>query len=142
LPYLSDMSTSPEAGAAPNGWILYDGACGFCSYWVPRFSVTLKRLGLGIAPLQSAWVEERTGLAPDVLSADLRLLHPDGRITSGPDVYRYVMRRVWWAYPLFLLSRLPLLDRVFNRSYRVFARHRVQISSRCGLVPPSSEIGR
>jgi predicted DCC family thiol-disulfide oxidoreductase YuxK len=141
LPYLSSMATSLLADRPPNGWILYDGACGFCSHWVPRFSGTLKRLGLGIAPLQSTWVQERTGLAPDVLSTDLRLLHRDGRVTSGPDVYRYVMRRVWWAYPLFLLSRLPVVSRIFNLTYRVFARHRMQISSTCGLVPPSSGTG-
>jgi predicted DCC family thiol-disulfide oxidoreductase YuxK len=136
------MPTSLEAGVPPNGWILYDGACGICSYWVPRLKGTLKRLGLGIAPLQSTWVQERTGLAPDVLSADLRLLHPDGGVTSGPDVYRYVMGRVWWAYPLFLVSSLPLVDRIFNWGYRVFARHRFQISSSCRLRPPSSGIGK
>jgi predicted DCC family thiol-disulfide oxidoreductase YuxK len=66
---------------------------------------------------------------------DIRLLHEDGRITSGADVYRYVMRRVWWAYPIFLLSVTPGLRGLFNWCYRTFARHRSQISSKCGLSP-------
>ena len=36
------------------------------------------------------------------------------------------MRRIWWAYPLYLLSAAPLLSRVFDWAYRTFAinRHR------------------
>jgi predicted DCC family thiol-disulfide oxidoreductase YuxK len=136
------MSSNPDVEPPPKGWILYDGACGVCSHWVARFRTTLGRLGLGIAPLQSAWVQERTGLQADFLATDLRLLHADGEITSGPDVYRYVMRRVWWAYPLFVISSLPGLKHVFNLSYRTFARHRLQISSSCGLTPRAPEIRR
>jgi predicted DCC family thiol-disulfide oxidoreductase YuxK len=134
------MPTSRIAEEPPKGWILYDGDCGVCSHWVPRFRTTLGRLGLSVAPLQSAWVQERTGLPADLLATDLRLLHADGEISSGADVYRYVMRRVWWAYPLFLLSTLPGLNHVFNWSYRTFARHRMQISSSCGLTSGSPEI--
>lgn len=115
------------------GWVLFDGACGVCSRWVPFWGPTLRRLGLEIAPLQSEWVQQRTGLASDELTRDLRLLRRDGSLISGPEVYRYVMRRIWWAYPLYLLSEAPGLRRLFNWSYRTFARHRLQISSTCGL---------
>ena len=141
MPYLHSMWAGRQADAPPRGWILYDGACGVCSRWVPRFRAILGRLGLAVAPLQSAWVQERTGISAEDLSTDIQLLHSDGQITSGPDVYRYVMRRVWWMYPLFVLSTLPVLHRIFDWSYRAFARHRVQISSSCGLAPPSPEIG-
>lgn len=127
------MSTGPEVGQPAHGWILYDGACGICSRWVPQWAGSLARMGLAVAPLQSSWVEERTGLSRDVLLTDLRLLHSDGSITSGADVYRYVMRRIWWAYPLYLLSVIPGFRRVFDWGYRTFAQHRMRISASCGV---------
>jgi predicted DCC family thiol-disulfide oxidoreductase YuxK len=122
------MSTEPA-----QGWVLYDGACGICSRWVPSWGPRLQRLGLAVAPLQAPWVEERTGLAPGDLISDLRLLRPDGRLISGADVYRYLMRRIWFTYPLYLLSIAPGFRWVFDWGYRTFARHRMQISAGCGL---------
>ena len=102
----------------PAGWVLYDDACGFCRRWVPYWAETLSKRGFSIAPLQSAWVQERLNAPADELLDDLRLLLPDGRQVRGADVYRYVMRRIWWAYPLYLLSVTPLLSRVFDWGYR------------------------
>jgi predicted DCC family thiol-disulfide oxidoreductase YuxK len=127
------MQPQPAAG-----WVLYDGDCGICSRWVPSWGPTLGRLGLGVAPLQSPWVEQRTGMRADDLLSDIRLLQPDGRLISGADVYRYVMRRLWWGYPLYLLSLVPGLRAFFDWGYRTFARHRSQISASCGLPPNHS----
>lgn len=113
--------------------MLYDGDCGVCSRWVRSWSAALSRRGLAVAPLQSSWVEERTGLTVNELVQEIRLLEIDGRLHSGPDVYRYLMRRVWWAYPLYLLSRLPVLRNGFDWAYRTFARHRRHISASCGI---------
>ena len=131
------MSETQRA-ATVAGWVLYDGSCGICSCWVPFWAPTLRRLGLDMAPLQSAWVLERTNLPLAVLLEDLRLLHADGRLTSGADVYRFVMRRRWWAYPLYLLSIMPGGRYVFDSAYRNFARHRLEVSAACGLVPPAA----
>jgi acetyl esterase len=122
-----------QEGAEPLGWVLYDGGCGVCSRWVPFWAPTLARLGLAVAPLQAPWVAARIGLSPEALLADIRLLLRDGRLVSGADVYRHVMRRLWWAYPLYLLSAAPGLRWIFDRSYRWFAEHRLRISgSTCG----------
>ena len=117
------------------GWVLYDGSCGICARWVPFWSSTLDRLGLGTAPLQSRWVTDRTGLTSDALLKDVRLLHEDGRLTSGADVYRFVMRRLWWAYPLYLLTVVPGGRLLFDSAYRSFARHRLRLSAVCHLEP-------
>lgn len=127
------MSTRLGADQPANGWVLYDGACGVCSHWVPKWEGILSRLGLAVAPLQGAWVEERTGLSRDLLLTDLRLLHNDGRMTSGADVYRYVLRRIWWGYPLYIFSVIPGLRSVFDWAYRTFAQHRMRISASCGV---------
>jgi predicted DCC family thiol-disulfide oxidoreductase YuxK len=117
--------------APPSGWVLFDGSCGVCSRLALRWTPTLRRLGFETEPLQSPWVVDRLGLPEDVLINDIRLLHPDGSLTSGPDVYRFVMKRLWWAYPFYLLTRLPILSSVFNWGYRAFARHRFRISKSC-----------
>jgi predicted DCC family thiol-disulfide oxidoreductase YuxK len=115
------------------GWVLYDGNCGICKRLARFWEPTLQRLGLSIAPLQSPWVQERTGLDLDALLTDLRLLRPDGRIISGPNVYRSIMRQTPLTYPLYLLSIIPGLSQMFDWSYRVFARNRGRISSACGI---------
>jgi len=96
---------------------------------------TLRRISLGVAPLQSPWVLTRTGLSRETLLQDIRLLHSDGQLTSGAEVYRYVMRRRWWAYPFYLLAVLPIGRQLFDLGYRTFARHRLRVSAVCGLGP-------
>jgi hypothetical protein len=52
----------------------------------------------------------------------------------GSDVYRYFMKRIWWAYPLYLLACTPGLRGIFNQGYRAFARNRFRFSTLCGLA--------
>jgi hypothetical protein len=82
------------------GWVLYDDACGICRSWIPFWSGTLAKRGFAVAPLQSKWVQARLGSQTEDLFQDLRLLLTDGRQVRGADVYRYLMKRIWWAYPL------------------------------------------
>jgi predicted DCC family thiol-disulfide oxidoreductase YuxK len=118
---------------APRGWILYDDSCGICRRWVPFWRGTLQKRGFEIAPLQSDWVRERLALPDAVLLNDLRLLLPDGRQIQGADAYRHVLRRIWWAYPIYLVSVAPICRRMFDWGYRKFAQNRHRISSSCGL---------
>jgi predicted DCC family thiol-disulfide oxidoreductase YuxK len=136
------MSANLKPEQPPSGWVLYDGDCGVCSRWVPKLSTLLARLGLAIAPLQSSWVEERTGQPRDTLLTDIRLLLNEGRLISGADVYRYVLRRFWWGYPLYLISVMPGLRAVFDWSYRTFAQHRMLISASCAVPRKAAKAGR
>ena len=116
------------------GWVLFDGSCGFCRTWVVYWEKTLRRRGFDIAPLQDTWVRERLGgLSEDELLSDLRLLLSDGRQLRGADAYRYVMRRIWWAYPIYVLSVVPVLRGVFDWGYRTFADNRYHVSRSCRL---------
>ena len=119
----------------PAGVVLYDDSCGFCRRWVPFWGETLRRRGFSIAPLQSELAAKRLTTSQDELLTDLRLLLADGRQIRGADVYRHVMRRIWWAYPLYLFSIAPLLRRIFDWSYRTFAANRHRFSKACGLPP-------
>ena len=127
---------------APRGWVLYDGACGVCARWVPYWAPTLARLGLDVASLQEPWVRDRLPLASDALLSDIRLLLDDGTHVAGADVYRYVMRRLWWAYPGYLAATAPGVSRIFDASYRAFADHRHQLSAACRLDAPATSSAR
>ncbi len=113
--------------------VLYDDSCGFCRRWIPFWGNTLLRRGIGIAPLQAEWVREQVDEADEELFADLRLFFPDGRSLRGADVYRYVLQRIWWAYPLFIFAILPAGRQLFDWGYRTFARNRFRISRACRL---------
>jgi predicted DCC family thiol-disulfide oxidoreductase YuxK len=117
----------------PIGWVLYDDSCGFCRRWIPFWADTLSKRGFGIASLQSEWVVQRLNVPQEDLLFDLRLLFADGGQVRGADVYRHVMRRIWWAYPLYVLSVAPGLRLVFDWAYRTFADNRYRFSRACRL---------
>lgn len=116
------------------GIVLYDGSCGFCAEWVPFWKGTLAKRGFRIAPLQEPWVAETLGMTPEEVAEDIRLYVPSTReLVSGANVYRRVLRRIWWAYPAYALTRVPGLGRLFDLAYRKFADNRHTFSSACGL---------
>jgi predicted DCC family thiol-disulfide oxidoreductase YuxK len=123
-----------EPAVSPLGWVLFDGSCGFCRSWVTYWANTLRTHGFEIAALQDEWVRERLGSpAEEDLLVDLRLLLDNGRQVQGADAYRYVMRRIWWTYPIYLLSIAPMLRRLFDWAYRSFADNRYHFSRSCRL---------
>jgi len=117
----------------PAGWILYDDSCEFCRRWIPFWENTLRQRGFEIAPLQAPWVKEKLKLNGENLSQDLRLLLADGKSIEGADTYRYATKRIWWAYPVYVFSVLPLGRNVFDWCYRKFAANRYRISVACNL---------
>jgi predicted DCC family thiol-disulfide oxidoreductase YuxK len=119
---------------SPKGWVLYDDSCGFCRRWLPFWGPTLRRRGYKIAPLQAAWVRKCLSSSTSPLFEDLRLLLSDGVQISGAEVYRHIMRRIWWAYPIYLLACAPGLREIFDWGYRTFARNRFRFSKACGLA--------
>ena len=119
----------------PEGWVLYDAGCGVCSRAVPPWSETFARVGLGVRALQDPWVIERLALDEPSRLRDIRILFADGRQLAGADVYRYVLRRRWWGYPLHLLSIAPGMRWLVDAAYRAFADRRQRISAACGLEP-------
>jgi len=124
---------APDELPPPAGWILYDASCGACRRSVPLWERVLRRRGFAVAPLQADWVAARLGLPAERLLDDLRLLLPDGRHLAGAAAYRHALRRIWWAWPIYLFSILPGGRRVFDWAYRTFARNRHRLSDACGL---------
>lgn len=127
--------TRPAAEHAPLGVVLYDGQCGFCSRWVKYWAGTLARHGFEIASLDEPWVAEKVSMPHPELITDIRLLTAEGELVSGADVYLYVTRRIWWAWPFYATFSLPLFNRLIHVGYRWFARNRYCVSRSCKLQP-------
>jgi len=122
------------------GTLFYDASCGFCSRWIPFWSETLAARGFDIAPLQSDFARREFTLPDDELSNDLRLSLADGSKLSGANVYRHVLKHIWWAWPIYWLAIVPGLSSVFDGCYQAFARNRFRVSRACRM--PGKNVSR
>jgi predicted DCC family thiol-disulfide oxidoreductase YuxK len=129
------MATDRESESTlpREGWILYDGGCGFCSRWVHFWKGTVERRGFAIKDLQSASAEGRLLIPEENLLDDVRVLTPAGRLESGAEAYLYVARRIWWAWPFYAVFRLPGFNSILWWGYHWFNRNRYRISRHCPL---------
>lgn len=128
------MSGGLDHGAT-RGVILYDGQCGFCSRWVNYWLATLRQHGFEIGSLEEPWVVQKLEMPYEELVTDIRLLTAEGSLISGADVYLYVARRIWWAWPIYAVFSLPGFNWLIHRGYRWFARNRYWFSRSCRLQP-------
>ncbi len=117
----------------PRGWLLYDGACGFCSRWVPFWSGYVRKHGYAVVPLQDRALQTRFALNEEDLLREMTLVLANGRQIRGADVFRHFLRLSWLAYPVYLLTLLPGVRQVFNWGYRTFARNRYRLAGACPL---------
>jgi predicted DCC family thiol-disulfide oxidoreductase YuxK len=123
--------TDDSVGVA--GWLFYDGECPFCCAIVHRFRRILARRGFGFRPLQSPGAAQQLGLEDRELLREMRLLLADGRTLGGADAVVEVARHIGWAWPLWLLTRLPGTRSVLRAIYRRIAANRHCINGVCGL---------
>lgn len=125
----------PLKNQHPLGWVLYDGACGFCTWWVPFWQRSINKCGYEITPLQTDWVKEKLKLNEADLANDIRLLLNDGTLISGADAYIYGMKKVWWGFPFGFILGLPLFRQMTWAFYKAFNRNRFLVSKACRLKP-------
>jgi len=121
------------------GWILYDGACGFCFKWVHFWEKILGKAGFALKDLQSASKEGLLTVNSGELLADIRVLTNSGEMKIGAEAYLFVGEKIWWAKPISVLFRLPFLNQIFWAGYRWFNRNRYRVSKYCPL-PQSSNV--
>jgi predicted DCC family thiol-disulfide oxidoreductase YuxK len=116
-----------------NDWILYDGSCGFCFWWVHFWEKVLAKRHFTLKDLQTALADGTINLAKDRLLDDIRVLQADGQLISGADAYLQVARKIWWAWPFYAIFSLPGFRRLLWAGYRWFNRNRFRISKHCPL---------
>lgn len=119
----------------PKGWVLYDGYCGFCSWWIPFWKKTINRTGYDIAALQEKWVREKLKLPEELHNKDIVLLFADGKKLIGADAYIFGMKKVWWSAPAGYLLWLPGFRHATWLFYKIFNRNRFLVSKICRLKP-------
>ena len=115
------------------GWVLYDGGCRFCFRWVHFWEKVIERRGFALKDLQSARDDGSLEIPQQELLDDILVLTSDGRLESGADAYLFVARRIWWAWPLYAIFRLPGFNWMLWQGYRWFNRNRYRIIRHCPL---------
>ena len=124
-----------DKNARTCGWLFYDGDCLFCCRTVHRFERVLSRRGIRLRTLQSpdAPRPRLLGLTGSTLLHEMHLLLKDGRKFGGADAVAEIARRIWWAWPVWLLSRVSGFNRVGHAIYRAIAANRHCIGGACRI---------
>jgi len=118
------------------GRVYFDAECRFCCESVRRLEPILRRRGFGFRPLQSPEARQRFGLSDPALLREMRLSLADGRNLGGADAVAEIARRIWWAWPLWLFSRLPGARPFLRAVYRVIAANRHCLGGACRMSDP------
>lgn len=123
--------------------VVYDGACGFCTWAAEWVRQRDRHDRLRFTPYQATDLETLSpGLTPEIAAHSVYLVTRDGRRYHGARAVFETLRRlpgVWGvigavgAFPLFSLLAQPF--------YRLFANNRTYISTRlglmaCAVIPP------
>jgi predicted DCC family thiol-disulfide oxidoreductase YuxK len=117
----------------PRGQIFYDDSCGMCSASYRRFGRMTERRGFKWIPLQEPRARTLLNLEGDELPRELQLFTRKGRLLGGVDAILYVMKTIWWAWPIWLIAKVPGVRPLLRLLYRWIASHRHAISGACRL---------
>ena len=114
--------TAPDTDAAACAY--YDGECRFCIALVGRFEGMLAKRDIDLMALQTAGAAALLGISDDRLLTEMRLRLRDGQVFGGADAVMEIARRIWWAWPLWALGRIPGAMPPMRAAYRWIARLR------------------
>jgi hypothetical protein len=80
---MKNSNHEADSSAPREGWILYDGTCGFCFRWVHlRENVVLRR-GFAVKDLQSAYADGSLLVPQKEQLDEIRVLTRTGKLESG-----------------------------------------------------------
>ena len=106
-------------------WVLYDGDCPMCVRLAGRFAAILRRHGFALAPLQSPWVRSGLGSVACEPLDEIFVLSSSGDVYGGAEAVVFLAQRIWWAWPLYAMAKVPGAMPVLKAAYRFIARHRL-----------------
>jgi predicted DCC family thiol-disulfide oxidoreductase YuxK len=120
------------------GVVFYDGGCAICTRGARRFGPMLARRRIALAPLQTPDACVRLGVPEEDRLREMRLRLEDGTVFGGAAAVVEVARRIWWAWPLWALSRVPGAMRPMRAAYNWVASDRGCANRVCRVEPPIS----
>src|ERR1017187_2041804 len=100
------------------GYVYYDAECRFCTTWARRGERWLGKHGFRVAPLPEP-------------ADEMKLVTHGGEMIGGARAVVYLARQVWWAWPLWAVSRVPGVMRLLESGYRAFAARRYCLRGAC-----------
>lgn len=77
-----------------------------------------------MVPLQSEQARSTLGLAPGNVPDEMKVETRQGKILGGVDGILHIARRIWWAWPLWLLGQVPGIHSILVWRYRRIAATR------------------
>lgn len=113
------------------GWVAYDAQCHFCRGTIERFGGLLQRHGWECLPLQTRWMGEKLGLSADSPLTEVKMLTTEGKIFGGAEVIFQITKTIWWAWPLYLMRRLPGINFLARNIYERIATKRHCLAGAC-----------
>lgn len=131
-----NKAISPPTVPPAQGWVFYDGQCLFCIRVMDSFRGLLHQHGFELAPLQTQWVSARLGVSPHGPFNELLVMLPDGKVFGGADGILQIVRRVWWAWPMFALAQIPGAILLLRAIYRRIAANRHCLIKGCPAKKP------
>jgi predicted DCC family thiol-disulfide oxidoreductase YuxK len=129
---LADEFTDRKERSA-RGWLFFDVECRFCTRIARWLAPTLRRRGIGVAPLQDPRVGALLGRSRRELLKELRFLMSDGTHSGGASAVLAVACEIWWAQPLVWLSTLPGAMPLLDAGYKWIAAQRKCGAAHCSV---------
>ena len=87
-------SVITEITDTSGGCVFYDAQCRFCTTWARRGERWLGKRGFRFAPLSEP-------------ADEMKLVTNSGEVIGGARAVVYLARQIWWAWPLWAVSRIP-----------------------------------
>jgi predicted DCC family thiol-disulfide oxidoreductase YuxK len=100
------------------GCVFFDANCRFCTTWARRGERWLGKRGFRFAPLSEP-------------ADEMKLVTRDGETMCGAHAAIYLARQIWWAWPLWAVSRVPGVMRLLDLGYRQVAARRYCLRGAC-----------
>lgn len=110
--------------------IQYDNTCAFCRKWAGRGQAWLGARGFRFEPM----IDGGT-------AGEMRVVAADGRTFGGADAIIYLCSQLWWAWPVWMASRLPGMMTLLRRFYAWFAPRRHCLNGACEMGVARNWIG-
>lgn len=120
-----------EATKSAEMEVFFDGGCPLCLREVHFLKRRDRQGKITFTDIDAAdFRPETLGKTYDELMAKMHGRLPDGTWITGVEVFRRLYSAIGLG-PLVALTRLPIISRMMDIGYRIFAKNRLRLTGRC-----------